>query len=173
VTVAVRFATVADAARLATFGHRVFSATFAAGNDAVQLARYVDGAYNPDAQAAELADPAITTLLASDADDRLLGFAQLRRGSPPASVAGPAPIELWRFYVDQEFHGRGVAASLMAAACETAVGAGAQTLWLGVWERNPRAQAFYRKHGFVAVGTQVFMFGTEPQTDQIWVRRLQ
>ena len=172
-TCAVRVATVADAGRLAAFGHRVFSATFAPGNDPVELARYVDGAYNPDAQAAELASPAITTLLACDADDRLLGFAQLRRGSTPGSVAGEAPIELWRFYVDQDWHGRGVAAGLMAAVCDKAVSEGAQTLWLGVWERNPRAQAFYRKQGFAAVGTQVFMFGTEPQTDQIWVRSLQ
>ena len=172
-TCATRPATAADAGRLAAFGHRVFTATFAQGNDPAQLARYVDSAYNVAAQAAELADPAITTWLACDADDRLLGFAQVRRGRTPASVTGPAPVELWRFYVDQEWHGRGVAAVLIAAVCESAVSDGARTLWLGVWERNPRAQAFYRRQGFSPVGTQLFMFGTEPQTDQIWVRSLQ
>jgi len=41
-----------------------------------------------------------------------------------------------------------------------------------VWERNLRAQAFYRKRKFVPVGTQTLMFGTEAQTDQIWTRAI-
>ena len=74
--------------------------------------------------------------------------------------------------MDQAWHGRGVAPILMDAAVSEAAGGarGCTAIWLGVWERNPRAQAFYRKHGFVPVGTHVFMLGTEPQTDQIWVR---
>ena len=40
-------------------------------------------------------------------------------------------------------------------------------LWLGVWERNPRAQAFYRKSGFADVGSQVFLVGTDAQTDRV------
>ena len=169
----VRPGSIGDAERLAAFGHRVFSATFAADNDPLQLARYVDAAYSPAAQASELVDGAITTLLACDAEDRILGFAQVRRGPAPASVMDPAPLELWRLYVDREWHGRGVAAALMKAVVQTAVGEGARTLWLGVWERNSRAQAFYRKHGFAPVGAHVFMFGTEEQTDQIWARALQ
>jgi len=172
VTCIVRPGTADDAARLAAFGHRVFSATFAADNDPVQLARYVDAAYAPAAQAAELADAAIATWLACDADDRLLGFAQVRRGPAPSSVPGPSSLELWRLYVDHEWHGRGVATTLMKTVVDAAAREGAGTLWLGVWERNPRAQAFYRKHGFTPVGTHVFMFGTEEQTDQIWVRAL-
>ena len=49
---------------------------------------------------------------------------------------------------------------------------GAITLWLGVWERNPRAIAFYRKAGYVDVGAQVFVLGTDPQTDRIMTRPL-
>ncbi|AMY11777.1 Protease synthase and sporulation negative regulatory protein PAI 1 [Luteitalea pratensis] len=171
-TCVVRPGAIADAERLAAFGHRVFAATFAADNDPAQLARYVDAAYTPAVQAAELADAAIATWLACDADDRLLGFAQVRLGPAPASVTGPSPLELWRLYVDHEWHGRGVAADLMQTVCEHAARERAGVLWLGVWERNPRAQAFYRKHGFVPIGAHVFMFGTEEQTDQIWVRAL-
>jgi len=61
----------------------------------------------------------------------------------------------------------------MQAVRDTAVDGGARTMWLGVWERNPRGQAFYRKVGFTPVGTQSFVFGTESQTDQIWMRALQ
>ena len=49
---------------------------------------------------------------------------------------------------------------------------GARELWLGVWERNARAQAFYRKCGFEKVGTQIFVVGTDPQTDHVMMRNL-
>jgi hypothetical protein len=45
-------------------------------------------------------------------------------------------------------------------------------LWLGGWERNERAKAFYLKTGFKDVGSHLFMVGTDPQTDRILVRGL-
>ena len=47
---------------------------------------------------------------------------------------------------------------------------GADQVWLGVWEHNPRAIAFYRKHGFVEVGAQVFQLGGDPQRGLVFVR---
>jgi ribosomal protein S18 acetylase RimI-like enzyme len=58
----------------------------------------------------------------------------------------------------------------MRAAAEHAGVAGARTLWLGVWERNPRAIAFYRKCGFTEVGTQTFVLGTDHQRDLVLER---
>jgi len=49
---------------------------------------------------------------------------------------------------------------------------GGRTLWLGVWERNPRAIAFYTKCGLVDVGAHAFIFGTEEQTDRVMARAL-
>ena len=45
----------------------------------------------------------------------------------------------------------------------------ARKLWLGVWERNDRARAFYVKCGFADAGEHIFLFGTDPQTDLIMV----
>lgn len=47
---------------------------------------------------------------------------------------------------------------------------GARTLWLGVWEKHPRAIAFYRKRGFTDVGAHVVVVGSDPQTDRIMIR---
>ena len=77
-----------------------------------------------------------------------------------------------RFYVDKPWQGRGLAAQLMRAVEKRALERGARELWLGVWERNERAQAFYRKHGFRQVGTQIFVVGTDPQTDHVMLREL-
>ena len=40
-------------------------------------------------------------------------------------------------------------------------------VWLGVWEKNPRAIAFYRKFNFKEVGEHVFALGKDMQRDII------
>lgn len=167
----VRRATPADAAALTAFGRRVFEQTFEAGNDPNDLRTYLDRAYVEERQEAELADPGIETLLA-DNGAALVGFAQLRDGPPGAGVTGAGPVELWRFYVDFDWHGRGVAQQLMTAVEDRARTRNASTLWLGVWERNVRAQAFYRKQGFTVVGSQIFTLGSDPQRDLVMAKTL-
>jgi ribosomal protein S18 acetylase RimI-like enzyme len=167
----IRHAVAADAAPLAAFGERTFRVTFAADNDARDLDMYLAEAYNAAQQAAEIADPSFLTLIAELAG-MMAGFAQLRDGAAPSCVEGPMPVELLRFYVDHAFHGRGIAQSLMNNTYAEARRRGARTLWLGVWERNERAKAFYRKCGFVDVGSHIFVVGSDPQTDRLMVRVL-
>ena len=69
----------------------------------------------------------------------------------------PATARAW--------HGRGVAQVLMVAATGAARGCHAETVWLGVCERNARAVAFYTKFGFVRVGEHDFVLGSDRQTD--------
>jgi ribosomal protein S18 acetylase RimI-like enzyme len=158
-----------DAPALAVFAERSFRDAFAAQNRTEDLEQYLTRAYGERQQAAELSDPAVTTLVA-ETEGALAGFAQLRVGVVPACVTGSAPLELWRFYVDRSWHGRGLAQALMSAAVHAARARGADTLWLGVWELNPRAQAFYRKCGFVDVGHQRFQLGNAAQTDLVMAR---
>ena len=167
----IRRATVADAAALAEFGARTFFETFAADNNPDDMAMHLASAWHPDIQRAEIEDAGLDTLLACDAG-RLAGFAQLRAARPPAAIAAREPVELKRFYVDTPWQGRGLARQLMEAVDLHARARGARELWLGVWERNERAQAFYRKCGFRKVGTQIFVVGMDPQTDHVMLRKL-
>ena len=48
-----------------------------------------------------------------------------------------------------------------------ALGAGYETIWLGVWERNERAIRFYEKWGFREAGTHDFILGNDVQNDLI------
>jgi ribosomal protein S18 acetylase RimI-like enzyme len=167
-TVHVRPATRTDVPELTRFGARTFRETFGAHNRPEDLQAYLEATYSEDRQRAELEDPAWTTLIA-ESTAGLAGFAQLRAEEPPDCVSGPAPIELLRFYVDSAWHGRGLAAALMDAVVGEARTRGAQTVWLGVWERNARAIAFYRKCGFQDVGSHEFLVGTDRQTDRLMV----
>lgn len=156
----------ADAGRLAGLAARTFEETFGSANDPGDMALYLSSAYGLAQQSQELADPAIATLLA-EVDGHLAGYAQIREGEAPSCVAGDRAIEIRRFYVDQPWQGRGVAQALMEAVRDAAGARGGRTLWLGVWERNLRAQAFYRKCGFRDVGSQPFVLGNDQQTDRI------
>jgi ribosomal protein S18 acetylase RimI-like enzyme len=72
-----------------------------------------------------------------------------------------------RIYADREWHGRGVAAALMRACVAQARDWRCDVVWLGVWEDNPRAIAFYEKTGFRAVGRQTFLLGSDVQHDLV------
>lgn len=159
-----------EAGAISVFGRRTFLDTFAAQNNADDMEAYVSSAFSEAVQLAELSDPDTITLVAED-DDDIVAYAQLRICEPPACVQGPAPIELVRFYVDRQWHGRGIAQALMRKV-EAAARTRARTLWLGVWERNERATAFYVKSGFVDVGSHVFVLGSDPQVDRVMAKPL-
>lgn len=171
---AIRRATVADAPALSRLGAATFRETFEQENTPEDMARYLAEAFTTERQTAEISDPAGIVLVAEHVGEldqaELVGYAHLVEGPPPAAVKGPAPMELKRIYVARAWHGRGVAHALMAACLEAARSRGIQTLWLGVWERNPRAVTFYGKHGFTRVGEHTFVLGTEAQTDWLFAR---
>jgi ribosomal protein S18 acetylase RimI-like enzyme len=156
-----------QAAKLAEFGARTFFESFAAENSEEDMRRHLQSAWSPDKQLGELRDPDIDTLILTDDAGCWLGFAQLRANKISDGVPAQGSLELWRFYVDKPFHGKGVAGGLMQSAKQRARHRGATSLWLGVWERNERAKAFYAKHGFRKVGSQVFVVGSDPQTDHV------
>ncbi len=178
----IRYGKAEDAGLLAELGARTFSEAFAADNTAENMAAYLASAFNPEQQTAELADDQCVFLIAEnhevraadagsfDARSEAVGYAMLRSGNVVEGVTGNTPIELVRLYVAQESLGRGVGAALMQACINEAKQNGYDTLWLGVWEHNYRAQRFYRKWNFQAVGTHVFQLGDDPQTDILMQR---
>ncbi|MDH5233371.1 MAG: GNAT family N-acetyltransferase [Gemmatimonadota bacterium] len=157
-----------DAATLAAFAAQTFFDTYAAQNTPEDMAAHLASAYGVGQQGGELADPEVVTLLAEDGEV-LAGFAQLRRGRAPECVTHARAHEVHRFYVAREYHGRGVSRLLMRAVMAAARVRGATHLWLSVWERNPRAIAFYGKMGFVPEGTTYFVVGQDRQDDLVLV----
>jgi len=159
-----------DAELLAELGARTFAETFAADNTPENMSAYLASAFSPSQQASELSDSRSSFSIA-EVDGVAVGYALLRAGKVPYGVTGDQPIELVRLYVSKESLGTGVGAALMQASIDDAKQRGHQTLWLGVWENNTRAQAFYRKWNFQDVGTHVFQLGDDPQTDILMQRQ--
>ena len=160
-----------DAGLLAELGARTFSEAFAADNTLEDMAAYLASAFSPAQQAAELADPHCLFQIA-ETNGVAVGYAMLRSGNAPNGVTGEKPIELVRLYVSRESLGSGAGAALMQACIDEAKQRDYETLWLGVWEHNHRARAFYRKWNFIEVGKHVFQLGNDPQTDILMQRSI-
>ena len=171
VQVTIRRANSDDAGLLADLGARTFQDTFAADNTVEDMTAYLASNFSVAQQTAELAHPASAFLIA-EVDGQAAGYAKLHAGETPKDIEGSRPIELVRLYISRDWFGRGVGEALMRACLDEARSAGHQTLWLGVWERNARAQAFYRKWDFRTVGEHTFHLGSDAQRDFLMERAL-
>jgi GNAT superfamily N-acetyltransferase len=169
--VTVRRANLNDANLLVELGARTFKDTFAADNTSEDMATYLAANFNLARQTAELAHTNSTFLIA-EVGGVAAGYAKLYPSEPPEGVQGLPSIELVRLYAAREWLGRGVGQALMRACLDEARSAGYHTLWLGVWERNVRAQAFYRKWDFRSVGEHMFQLGSDQQRDILMERAI-
>lgn len=183
----IRRGQIQDAALLAELGARTFSETFAGDNTPENMAAYLAASFTNEQLAGDLVDPRCIFQIA-ETDGVAVGYAMLRSGALPEKVAPNAArteeislavevaaepsIELVRLYVSRDSLGSGIGAALMQACIDEAKHGGHQTLWLGVWEHNHRAQAFYRKWNFREVGTHLFQLGDDPQTDLLMQRSI-
>jgi ribosomal protein S18 acetylase RimI-like enzyme len=166
----IRHASSADNILLAELGAQTFAESFAADNTPENMSAYLADSFSPEKQARELTDPD-SRFLIIELDRTAVGYVQLSFGHAPAAVLGRKPMEIVRIYARKEWIGRGVGTQLMKAALRQAERAGCDVVWLGVWERNSRAIAFYRKWGFEQVGTQTFQLGEDLQNDLVMARR--
>jgi ribosomal protein S18 acetylase RimI-like enzyme len=171
-TQTIRCASVADARVLAEFAARLFEETFGPENDPADMRAYLAGAFSTERQAAELSDTDRVAFIADENGGEPIGYALLRRGSRADGVVADRPAEIQRIYAVRALHGRGIGNSLMAACLKQARSWGCDVLWLAVWERNPRAIAFYEKNGFTKVGRTTFKLGNDIQFDDVMARSL-
>ncbi len=156
---------------LASLAATTFRDTFGGDNTPENMDAYATSAFGADIQAAELGDPCLTVYLA-ELSGEVAGYAMLREGPAPASVAEENAVEIARLYAATHVIGAGVGATLMRRCLDEAAARGRRAVWLGVWEHNPRAIAFYRRWEFVDVGSTTFMLGRDRQTDRVMVHRV-
>lgn len=169
----IRHATLDDAKSLTDLSYTTFWDAFAhhPKNAPDDLAYYMRQAFNIEQITTELSDPKAIFLIA-EIDEEPAGYAKLVLDNIEPGVTSEKPIELNRLYSQQKFLGQGVGQTLMNACFELAKAQGFDTMWLGVWEFNPRAQRFYEKNGFRIVGKHTFVLGSDPQTDLLMQKEI-
>ena len=96
-----------------------------------------------------------------------IGYSLLTEPDFPEGLARDGDLELKRIYLFSRFHGSGTGPELMQVALDEAHARGAKRVLLGVHPDNARALAFYRRNGFVQVGTRPFHLGPETFQDPV------
>jgi ribosomal protein S18 acetylase RimI-like enzyme len=160
----IRRASVADAVLLADMGARTYFDTFTGTCTPEDMELFLRSTYSVEMLTHELLEPR-TTYYIAEVNGTAAGFAKIHHGEIPDCVTGENPIELGRLYLDKPWIGKGVGQALMQTCVAEARRRGHQSMFLGVWENNFRAQAFYRKWGFEKIGEHVFQVGNDPQND--------
>jgi ribosomal protein S18 acetylase RimI-like enzyme len=158
-----------DASALALIGAATFLETFAGILDGDAIVGHCAAQHNEAAYRAHLAAGARAWIAeAQPGGGAPIGFALV--GKPDLAAALDGDIELKRIYSLSRFHGSGLGAALMQRALEAAQGH--RRLLLGVYARNERALAFYRKQGFADLGTRQFNVGGKLYDDLVLARPL-
>lgn len=162
-----------DAKVLSRLAADSFEQTFTGTCTEADMEGYLAETYNEEAFRKLLEDNSVYLCIGFDTSGNAAGYAQWKNDAPPFPYSGKHAIELQRLYLLQPYYGTGLAHQLMDAYETESAEAGADMLWLGVWEYNFRAQAFYRKRGFLPTGhSHPFPIGATPQTDDWWMKPL-
>jgi ribosomal protein S18 acetylase RimI-like enzyme len=162
----IRYGTTDDARMLSELGATTFYDTFAKDNTPENIDAYLKASFSPEIQFSELS-ASDNIFLIVETEGKPIGYAQLIMDSKEESLKGTKLMEIRRIYASQEFIGKGIGKELMQAAIGEARQRGCDSIWLGVWKKNPRAINFYKKWGFKEVGTHIFYVGDDPQRDFI------
>ena len=161
----IRGARAQDAALLARLAAETFPLACPPGTTQDDIASFIAANLSVGRFAEYLADPERMILLAVESDI-VTGYSMLIFGEPAdgdvrAAITRRPTVELGKFFVVRASHGTGTAAALMAASLATALDHGNRSVWLGVGRQNARANRFYEKQGFAAVGTKSFRVGDQ------------
>jgi len=169
--VQIRGARPEDAVLLADLSRRTFYETFAEQNSKENMDKFLGVQMTDERVKGELLSTHSHFLLA-EKGSQCLGYAMLKESPPPQGLPSGASVEISRIYVVKNAVGQGVGESLMEACLAEARAKKCDWIWLGVWEHNQRAIAFYVKWGFEKFGSHSFLLGDDLQTDWLMKKRL-
>ncbi len=170
----IRSCATSDAAQLAALGSHLFVQAYGPTHPEPELSAYLARSFDAEKVARDLGSGDVCAHVVEDESHAMIGYAYLRVSTNVTSTVNALrPLEIQRFYVDTGWHGLGVAQALMVECVAEAVRRRSDALWLSVWQKAPRPQAFYKRMGFQIVGTAEFYFGDTIEDDFVMVRPIE
>jgi len=154
----IRKATATDAKLISVLGTVSFYEAYFEQDNTHDLANYIHESFEMEKIRAEIADKNVAFFIIY-LNEKAVGYAKMREDSKIDCITNENSIELQRIYTIERVYSRGIGEHLLKHCLEIAKTRGFETLWLGVWEENKRAQKFYAKHGFKRVGELNYPYG--------------
>ncbi|HBU82874.1 MAG TPA: N-acetyltransferase [Paenibacillus sp.] len=170
-TVEIRACSREDLQKLQEISIETFNDTFKDQNSPDNMRAYLERAFNAKQLEAELSN-SCSDIFFVYYNDELAGYLKLNRDEAQSEKMSDASLEIERIYIKKKFQKHGLGKYLLNHAIETALEHNKKNIWLGVWERNDNAIAFYNRMGFVQTGSHSFYMGDEEQIDFILVKTL-
>jgi len=161
---AIRRVGVDDVETLQQLSRQTFFETFAKSNTEADMTKYLTENLSTETLLAELSNPNSLFFIAW-MEQEPIGYLKLNFGDAQADLQEDTSVEIERIYVKADHLGKGVGQILYEKALEIAQLEQKSSIWLAVWEKNPRAISFYKKNGFIEFDTHIFVLGDDKQTD--------
>lgn len=143
-----------------------FKDTFGADNSAEAMDAFLTSAYSLEQLHDELVNPESFFYFAMQ-NKSIVGYVKLNIGDAQTEAQGPDALEIQKIYVLPAYKRQGIGNALIQQVLAIAATKYKSKVWLGVWERNLPALAFYKQCGFEKIWAHVFELGDEQQTDYI------
>ena len=156
---------------LQRISYETFNETFKGMNTAETMERYLTESFKKDKLLSELRNQSSNFFLMHVAD-LLVGYLKLNEAPAQTDINDPDGLEIERIYIYGQYKGKGYGRELMKFALEKGAELHKRYAWLGVWEKNENAIAFYEKLGFEKAGRHAFRMREEIQSDFIMKKQI-
>ena len=144
---------------------QTFLETFGAQNTEADMQEYLNNQMSTSQLKKEL-EHAHSNFYFAYYKDRLAGYLKLNFESAQRETVGTGTaFEVERIYLLNDFQRQGLGKVLFEKAVALGKEKGYRKLWLGVWEHNTPALAFYKKLGLTVFDKHTFVLGSDSQTD--------
>jgi diamine N-acetyltransferase len=163
--------TLEDLHQLQEISIETFSDTFKDQNSPENMNAYLEKAYNLEQVKKEVSHSSSRFFFVLF-NEEIAGYLKVNVKDAQSEKMGEEAFEIERIYIKKPLQKHGIGKYLLNKAIEMAEEQGKKKIWLGVWEHNENAIAFYQKMGFVQTGAHSFYMGDEEQTDLIMVKVL-
>lgn len=159
-------ATVKDAEVISKLSTETFVETYSWYNTPENMKEYTQKYFSVEQTKKDFSEPN-TCFFTAYAEHELIGYAKLRVFEHSEELKGKRHIEIERIYVQKKHQDKKVGFAIIKKCIEFAKAKNYEIIWLGVWEQNHKALAFYTKVGFEKFGLHTFQLGNDAQKDYL------
>lgn len=163
--------TLEDLRKLQEISYETFNETFKHQNSPENMNAYLERAFNLKQLEKELSNR-FSEFFFIYLNEELAGYLKININDAQSEKTDDKSLEIERIYIKSKFQKHGLGKRLLNKAIAIALERTKKKVWLGVWEKNENAIAFYKKLGFIQTGTHSFYMGDDEQIDFIMTKTL-
>lgn len=170
-TINIKKCNVEDLPKLLEISYETFNETFKKQNSPENIKAYLERAFNLKQLEKELSNISSQFFFVY-LNNEVAGYLKININDAQSEEMSDESLEIERIYIKRKFQKHGLGMYLLNKTIEIAMEFNKKKIWLGVWEKNENAIAFYEKMGFVQTGSHSFYMGNEEQVDFIMTKIL-